>query len=70
MTVKITGPEGEVSAISDRQGIYDVHGLSPGHYSVRSDSEDDADAFYRGVYERGEGELKAGDVWGRDVFVK
>jgi hypothetical protein len=23
-----------------------------------------------GVYERGEGELKAGDVWGRDVFVK
>src|SRR5579863_997075 len=70
VTVKITGPEGEVSAISDRQGIYDVHGLSPGHYSVRSDSEDDADAFYRGVYERGEGELKAGDVWGRDVFVK
>ncbi len=70
VTVKITGPEGGVSAISDRQGIYDVHGLSPGHYSVRSDSEDDTDAFYRGVYERGEGELKAGDVWGRDVFVK
>jgi hypothetical protein len=68
--VKIAGPEGAVSAISDRQGIYEVNELSPRHYSVRSDAEDDSDAFYRGYYERSEGELKAGDVWGRDVFVK
>jgi hypothetical protein len=46
-----------------------VNGWSPSHYSVRSDSEDDADAFFRGYYERREGELKAGDVSGRDVFV-
>ncbi len=68
--VEITGPESTVFSISDQDGIYDAVGLPPGHYSIRADSADDADTDSREHYERSEGELKAGDVWGRDVFVK
>jgi len=70
VTVRITGPGGAISTITDQHGIYDVIGLPAGHYSVRSDPEDDADAFPRENYERREGDLKAGDIWGRDVLVK
>jgi hypothetical protein len=70
VTVTITGPAGAISTIADQNGIYDVIGLPAGHYSVRADPEDDADTFPRENYERREGGLKAGDVWGRDVLVK
>jgi hypothetical protein len=70
VTVRIIGPTGTISTITDEHGVYDVIGLPPGHYSVRADPHDDADTFPRENYERREGELKGGDVWGRDVFVR
>jgi hypothetical protein len=70
VTVRITGPEGTISTVTDQQGIYDLVGLPPGHYSVRADAEDDADTFPRENYERVEGELRSGDIWGRDILVK
>jgi hypothetical protein len=70
VTVRIMGPAGTYSAITNEHGVYDLIELPPGHYSVRADPEDDVDTFPRENYERREGELKAGDIWGRDVSVK
>lgn len=70
VTMRIMGPAGTLSTSSDQHGIYDAIGLPPGHYSVRAAPEDDADTLPRENYERIEGELKTGDVWGRDVLVK
>lgn len=70
VTVTIIGPTGTISTITDGHGIYDVTGLAAGHYSIRAEPEDDADTFPRENYERREGDLKGGDVWGRDVLVK
>jgi len=33
--VEITGPQGIITATTDREGIYDVAGLPPGKYQVR-----------------------------------
>jgi hypothetical protein len=64
------GSTGTISTATDQHGIYDVIGSPPGHYSVSADPEDDADTFPRENDERREGELKSGDVWGRDVLVR
>jgi hypothetical protein len=68
--VRISGPSGSVSTISDPSAVYDVSGLPPGHYSVDADTADRTDAFFKGYYERIEGNLNTGDVWGRDVWTK
>lgn len=70
ITVRISGPNGTVSAISDQTAVYDVTGLPSGHYAVSADSADETDRFYKEYYERLEKELHSGDVWGRDVLTK
>jgi hypothetical protein len=70
IAVEISGPNGTVSTVSDQSAVYDVSGLPPGHYTVTSNSADDLDASHENLYERLEGSLRSGDVWGRDVFTK
>jgi hypothetical protein len=58
VSVVIRGPMGAaVITTTDKDGIYDVGGLSPGHYSIRAE--------YASCPEYGNvAELKSGDVWG------
>jgi hypothetical protein len=70
ITVKISGPNGTISTVSDPHAVYDVNGLPPGHYTVTSDAADDADAFYKEYYEMRESDLRSGNVWGRDVLTR
>jgi hypothetical protein len=63
-TVVIDGPRGSVTTFTDRDGIYDVTGLPSGHYSIRLPSSQ-----RHGTCEDfREAALKAGDVWGCDLF--
>lgn len=66
MKVIITGPSGTVVATTDRDGIYDVSGLAPGHYSVRADvPPNEVYHDYAHCKENREPvDLKPGDVWG------
>jgi hypothetical protein len=59
--VIITGPTGEITATTDKDGSYDVSGLSPGNYTVRIDEP--AMTVGRGICERMAAiPLKNGDV--------
>jgi hypothetical protein len=69
VTIKIIGPAGTVTSQTDQHGIYDVVGLPPGHYIIRSESKAQLDSIDRQYYELKEPELKDGDVWGRTVYV-
>jgi hypothetical protein len=63
-TVIIEGPNGPTKAVTDRDGIYDVSGLPPGHYSIRVPA-----SRWEGTCEEGsENGLKSGDVWGCRLF--
>jgi hypothetical protein len=69
VNVKIASSDAAVATTTDSGGIYDAVGLPPGHYTVRADPDDEIQPFVRDHEER-EGQLKDGDVWGRDVLVK
>jgi Carboxypeptidase regulatory-like domain len=63
VTVVVDGPN-SVETVTDRDGIYDVSGLPPGHYSIRVlTSSRHEDCEYRG-----EAGLNAGDVWGCELL--
>lgn len=69
VSVKITGAS-IVTRTTDNEGIYDAVGLPPGHYAIRTDPDYESRTFMRDHAELAEGQLKDGDVWGRDVFVQ
>jgi hypothetical protein len=69
VSVQIVGPTGAVTTTTDDQGIYDAVGLPPGHYSIRTDPDQEAHNLLREYYERAEGELKNGEIWGRDIYI-
>jgi hypothetical protein len=54
----ITGPGGSISTTTDHQGVYDLVGLAPGHYSV--DVESGSHSDYR---DRAQADVKSGEVW-------
>jgi len=61
--VLITGPSGTITTFSDQQGIYDVHGLPPGHYDVRrADRPNDTTAPFASCQWSPEYQLKPGDA--------
>jgi hypothetical protein len=64
VTVIIDGPSGSTVTTTDHDGIYDVSGLPPGHYSIRVPSSRRHGACQ--VY--GEQGLEPGDVWGCELF--
>jgi len=55
--VLVTGPAGPISVLTDKEGIYDLRDLPPGHYSIRVGARD-----YRA-------DLKTGDVWGEHLYL-
>jgi hypothetical protein len=59
--VAITGPSGTVTVTTDNQGIYDLTGLPPGHYEIRSETP--GSRFWHNQCGSGE-ELKSGTVGG------
>ena len=56
--VEAIGPRGSVFSMTDEHGIYDLKDLPPGRYSLRL-----------GSVEHGGTDLKAGDVWGGDLWL-
>jgi hypothetical protein len=69
INVIITGPAGSVTATTDEHGIYDVTGLPPGRYSIRTDSYSEN---WRGYPSCGLPEnptLASGDVWGCTIVI-
>lgn len=58
VNVRIAGPNGDVVLATDDQGIYDITGLPPGHYSVGVGSRE---AIWTG-------ELKTGEIGGTDTY--
>jgi hypothetical protein len=60
VAVVIEGPAGAISTTTDHEGIYDVTGLPPGHYSIRVPSSR-RHGSCQDVSEQG---LKSGDVGG------
>ena len=61
----VTGPSGTVSATTDENGVYDVTGLTPGHYSVQIKSE-----RLHGYRYGAEADVKAGQVWGATLIAQ
>jgi hypothetical protein len=61
--VRVTGPNGTISATTDAHGIYDINGLSSGHYSIQLDSDHQAQR-----YPWNEADLKPGEVWGPFLY--
>jgi hypothetical protein len=61
----ISGPSGTVSATTDENGVYDLQGLHPGHYSVQIKSES-----LHGHWYRAEADLKDGQVWGATLIAR
>ncbi|HEY6182652.1 MAG TPA: hypothetical protein VIW67_10415, partial [Terriglobales bacterium] len=59
----VTGPNGTISATTDAHGIYDINGLSSGHYSIQLDSDHQAQR-----YPWNEADLKPGEVWGPFLY--
>jgi hypothetical protein len=69
MKVAITGPEGTEITTSDMQGVYDLSGVAPGHYSLDVPSESRLEYLtpYSQLFRH---DLKAGEVWGETLAVK
>ena len=64
VAVVVEGPEGAVATTTDRDGIYDVSGLPPGHYSIRVPT-----SRRHGTCQTYGGQgLNSGDVWGCELF--
>ena len=65
INVVIVGPGGSVITTTDRHGIYDVTGLPPGRYSIRTDTSNGKSQQYDTCGLSSENPtLAAGDVWG------
>lgn len=63
--IVIVGPGGSVVTTTDQHGIYDVTGLPPGRYSIRTDTSNGKSQQYATCGLGGENpKLAAGDVWG------
>jgi hypothetical protein len=65
--VRIKGPDGTITTVSDADGIYDVSGLPPGAYTFQTDSYDPKSGDYSGC---GGIELIAGSIGGCPLEVK
>lgn len=63
-TVIVEGPRGSVVTVTNSDGIYDLSGLPPGHYSIRLPSS----GFQGTCRDFREGVLKSGDVWGCNLL--
>jgi hypothetical protein len=61
----IVGPSGKTETTTDAQGIYDVKGMPPGRYSIHAGSPDPAYVNWDEQFD-----LKDGEAWGREVYVK
>lgn len=63
--VVVAGPRGTLVTETDREGIYDLVGLPPGHYKIRADVYSRARHEYPSCpdYEA-VSHLTSGDVWG------
>jgi hypothetical protein len=63
--VVVTGPTRSVTTSTDEHGTYDVSGLPPGRYSIRTDTYDEKSQGYPSCGLGSENpNLNAGDVWG------
>ena len=64
-TVIVEGPNGSITTVADRSGIYDVRGLPEGRYTIHvpNPSRHGECRYFR------EGTLKSGEVWGCDLLV-
>jgi len=65
--VVIDGPAGRMTAITDKEGIYDVGGLPPGNYQIRTG---DGSPDFRHRRQCSYWALKSGDVGGCRLFVE
>lgn len=61
----LTGPEGNFSTTTDEQGVYDLVGVPPGHYSV--DVESGSHLIRR---DKAEGDVKSGEVWESELIAR
>jgi hypothetical protein len=69
--VIITGPSGDVTVTTDADGIYDISGLPPGHYSVHTSTYDEIFREYPSCHEGWQQPaLQAGDVWGCTLRIR
>ena len=66
--IVITGPEGNIGATTDQQGIFDTTGLPPGQYSVRVEGcNESQNTPHNRCSDRRGSDLKSGDVWGVEL---
>jgi hypothetical protein len=63
--IVIIGPAGRTETTTDAQGIYDVSGMPPGRYSIQAQSPDPERLDWDEQFD-----VKDGEVWGREVYVK
>ncbi len=61
----VTGPSGSISSTTDQQGIYDVPGLPPGHYSVEVKCKN-----LRSYRYKAEGDVSSGQIWGATLIAR
>ncbi len=66
-TVVISGPSGTVKAVSDAEGIYDVTGLPPGSYVIRSSTPSTRDGGFDGCRRE---DLAAGAIGGCTIYLR
>jgi hypothetical protein len=64
-TVVVEGLNGSITTVTDHDGIYDISGLAPGHYSIRVPASRHR-ATCQDSTEQG---LKSGDVWGCELVL-
>jgi hypothetical protein len=69
--VIIAGPSGEVTVTTDADGIYDISGLPPGHYSVHASTYDAVFREYPHCHKGWQQPpLQPGDVWGCTLRIR
>jgi hypothetical protein len=70
INVVITGPTGSITTTTDELGIYDVSGVPPGRYSIRTETYNDKLQQYPSCGLGSENpKLAVGDVWGCTIYL-
>jgi len=69
VNVIVAGPDGSVTTTTDLHGIYDVMGLPPGRYSIRTDVYSEKRHTYPSCGLQENPTLSSGDVWGCTIRI-
>jgi hypothetical protein len=68
LRILVNGPVQKIETVTDKDGIFDLTDLEPGHYTVRVEPcEESKNPVYYRCSDSANNDLKVGDVWGTEL---